>query len=579
MKLGILALDYDGTIAEDGALHPDVRRAIDDVRGRGIVVILVTGRILSDLRRVAGDLRSFDAVVAENGAVLAFPESGHALVLGHAPPLAFLEELTRRGVVTDVGACVVEANAVQAPEVLATIRDLELPLALIFNRSRLMVLPQGISKATGFREALRALRLSEHNAIAVGDAENDHALLEACERGVAVGWGSEALKTAADEVLEGTGPPAVAGYVRHVVAHERLGPPRVARRRLTLGQTADGQPVALAVQGRNVLIAGDPRSGKSWVAGLLCEQLILQRYCVCVIDPEGDYQPLQALPGVVTLGGEDPPPRPREVVRALRHPDVSVVIDLSKIRHNEKRDFVVALLPLLATLRRRTGLPHRIVVDEAHYFLHTPQVRSLLDLDLGGYTLVTYRAAQLHRDVLAASEAIILTRVSDPHEVRTLLALAGRDGAAKAWTDTLRGLSIQEAVLFPSTEEARGRLLRFRLNPRLTPHVRHRQKYLDVPVAERDAFVFVSGGAPTGQYARTLKEFTSIVSEAAPAVLDGHLRRGDFSRWIADVFGDYPLASRLQSLEDLYRLHQALDIQDAIVQLIEERYALGDGAA
>lgn len=140
----------------------------------------------------------------------------------------------------------------------------------------------------------------------------------------------------------------------------------------------------------------------------------------------------------------------------------------------------------------------------------------------------------------------------------------------------LRDLSIQEAVLFLSTAEARGRLLCFRLNPRLTPHVRHRQKYVDVPVAERDAFVFVGDDVPTGQRARTLKEFTRIVSAAPPAVLEGHLRRGDFARWIADVFGDYALASRRQSPEDLYRLHRALGIQDAIVQLIEERYALGD---
>ena len=40
------------------------------------------------------------------------------------------------------------------------IRYLELPLVLLFNRGRLMVLPQAISKATGLREALRTLRLS-----------------------------------------------------------------------------------------------------------------------------------------------------------------------------------------------------------------------------------------------------------------------------------------------------------------------------------------------------------------------------------------------------------------------------------
>jgi DNA-binding transcriptional LysR family regulator len=57
MMFTVLALDYDGTIASDGVLDPEVRRAIADIRERGITVAIVTGRILDDLRRAAGDDR------------------------------------------------------------------------------------------------------------------------------------------------------------------------------------------------------------------------------------------------------------------------------------------------------------------------------------------------------------------------------------------------------------------------------------------------------------------------------------------------------------------------------------------
>ncbi len=69
-----------------------------------------------------------------------------------------------------------------------------------------------------------------------------------------------------------------------------------------------------------------------------------------------------------------------------------------------------------------SDVPHRIVVDEAHYFLHDSDVVRLLDLELAGYTLVTYQVSGINSDVLNATEAIIVTRETDQREVRALRA-------------------------------------------------------------------------------------------------------------------------------------------------------------
>lgn len=438
-----------------------------------------------------------------------------------------------------------------------------------------MVLPQTVSKATGIRMALDMLRLSPHNTMAIGDAENDHELLRACEFGVAVGWGSDALKTAADHVLAGTGPQAIPPFIRTVAAQQELPPPRLERRHLQLGYTDDGEALSLAVKSRNLLVAGDPKSGKSWVTGLLCEQLILQGYCVCILDPEGDYSSLEALPRVQVMGGARPLPRPMELSRALRHADVSLVIDLSHASLADKDAYVRAALPALAALRRETGLPHRIVVDEAHCFLHDPDVLSLLDLELNGYTLVTYRASVLHTRVLHSSQAVIVTRESDPVEAQALFALCGacpgRPGLPE-WQRTLSGVRSGDAILLPITDEAHGGTRRVRLGARLTPHIRHLAKYIDVPVPEPKTFVFRTDGAAFVRRARTLRDFVQALEQAAPGAYDRHLQRHDFSRWLSDVVGDVLLARSVSAFEDDGARQPRSDALTGIARAIRARY-------
>jgi hydroxymethylpyrimidine pyrophosphatase-like HAD family hydrolase len=471
MKFSVLALDYDGTIAMDGRFDSRVRDTIGEIRRRGIIVALVTGRRLDDLKQVAGDLTCFDVIVAENGATLEYPSSGRHVVLGRAPHPAFLQELKRRGIPFITGESVVEADAQWAGPMLEAIRALEQPLALAFNRDRLMVLPPAIGKSTGLRQALSALRLSVHNAVAIGDAENDHDLLDACEVGAAVGWGSGALRAVADEVIDGAGPAAVAQYIRQVALQPRLAATQMGRRNLTLGRQDNGDEVRLAVRGRTILIAGEPGTGKSWLAGLLCEQSILQGYSVCIIDGDGDYQSLEALPGVVTFGNDDELPTARELLRAMRHPDVSVIVDLSKVPDQAKREYVGTLLPLLATWRRSTGLPHKILLDRADAFLKRADTAQLIDPELAGYIFVTSRLSMLPDRVRATPDAVVLvTRESDPKELATLVSLCRPQPCAAVSPDMFRGIDKGEVALLPGTEEAQGRVRRFRLSPRLTVH-------------------------------------------------------------------------------------------------------------
>ena len=522
---------------------------------------------MSDLERAAGNLEFADAVVAENGAVIAFP-NGHSWVVAQPPPAEFLDELRHRAIGFTAGQCIVETDATLAPQLLSIIRERELPLTLLFNRGRLMVLPQAVSKSTGLHMILTALRLSIHNTVAVGDAENDNDLLAASGIGVAVGWGSRFLQKTADEVIPGTGPSDLCPFLRQAASWVRLPPDRAGRHRITLGVSESGERQGFVVRGRNLLITGDPGSGKSWLAGLVCEQLMLHDYCTCVIDPEGDYEQLESLPRVVRWGGEALPPSLPDLARVLRHPDMSVIVDLSQVPYGDKVDYLKSLLPMLASLRRDTGLPHRIVIDEAHYFLHGANVGELLDLTLGAYTLVTYRPSELPRDLRKVVEAVVATRTTDAQEVEALKAISGK--GAPDWDAALAALKVGEGALLPGPQESSGRLQRFSFLPRLTSQVRHRSKYLDVPVQSGREFVFTLDGKPIGRPGRTLQEFASALGNISSEVIAGHVHRGDFSRWIADVFRDQPLAADFRKAEQGYCDDKQL--RDELARAIRERY-------
>ncbi|HET7397615.1 MAG TPA: HAD hydrolase family protein, partial [Intrasporangium sp.] len=92
-----------------------------------------------------------------------------------------------------------------ASAAVEAVADLGVDHQVVGNRAAAMVLPAGVTKGTGLVAALADLHHSPRNALAVGDAENDLALLVAAEVGAAVPHSVPSLLRRADLVLP-TGP-------------------------------------------------------------------------------------------------------------------------------------------------------------------------------------------------------------------------------------------------------------------------------------------------------------------------------------------------------------------------------------
>ncbi len=204
MRYLALAADYDGTLATNGVVDRDTVQALRRLAGTGRKLILVTGRQLGDLLHAFPEAAIFDAVVAENGAVLYRQQSQRTRVLARPPSLQFVEALQRRGVAPLwVGQVVVATVQPNETVVMDVIRELGLDLQVILNKGSVMVLPASVDKATGLRAALDELALSPHNVVAIGDAENDQAFLAMCGCGVAVANALDAVKAGAEHVTRG----------------------------------------------------------------------------------------------------------------------------------------------------------------------------------------------------------------------------------------------------------------------------------------------------------------------------------------------------------------------------------------
>ncbi len=214
MKWRALATDFDGTIASDGRVPAETQAALRrwrDAHGR---VLLVTGRELTDFVGLDCPLTLFDYVVAENGALLHDPHTGATRVLGTPPPPEFAARLAALGATPlSVGACIVATREPYETDALMLIKDMGLEHQVIFNKGAVMILPPGINKAVGLAAALEELALRPEEVIGVGDAENDHAFLEACGFGVAVANALPALKERADFVTQGRAGAGVAELV------------------------------------------------------------------------------------------------------------------------------------------------------------------------------------------------------------------------------------------------------------------------------------------------------------------------------------------------------------------------------
>ncbi|GHF42273.1 hypothetical protein HNQ07_002144 [Deinococcus metalli] len=579
MRLKVLAFDYDGTLTVDGTLSDVTWAALERARSAGYVLLLVTGRILDRLPDRVRHADLFAAIVAENGAVVSFSaRRSVALPFGRLPP-ALVEALMALDQPIERGLALVATWEPHSWAVEEVLRQAGGGAVIEFNKGAVMVLPPGATKGAGLQYALGELGYSLHNTLACGDAENDHSMFVMAEVAVAVANASASVQAQADAVMAGAADEGVRALIGALLGDSPMLALRSrVDRDLRLGVDAAGQAVAIPADllvGGTLGIVGASRSGKSWLAGLVLEQISGLGYQCCVIDPEGDYRTLRALPHVLVLGGDESRlPDVVTVLTILEYTTVSVVLDFSLYAAGARDAYVAALLRGLRALRHARGRPHWILIDELQNLCQQEGGELAHELHLGaqegGLAFVAYRPSQLPAALLSAAGNWLLTPLRLPEELATMAGVLTAQGQDAALCTVLPQLSRGDAVLC-SVEADAVRCAAFRAVGRASAHVRHLHKYLLAPLPADKQFCFRDAlGRACGQ-AASLWEFREALHMVATASLQFHLLRGDFEAWVSGVLRDEPLAGRLRKLAHAGLTGEVLRGQ--LVEVVDDRYA------
>ena len=567
MRYLALATDYDGTLAVHGRVPPEAIAALKRLRLSGRRAILVTGRRLEDLMSVCPELDLFDCVVAENGGLVYSPRTREQTLLGKPPPPEFVERLRSLGVdPLDLGHVILGTCLPHHTAVVQAIQELGLELLVIFNGAAVMVLPPGVNKATGLDYALRRLGLSFHEAVGIGNAENDHSFLDRCECSAAVADAVSSLRRRTSFVTAGEAGQGVVELIDELVADDLLKTRgKLQQHYVPLGLRADGSEIMISPYGTNILIAGPSGSGKSTVTAGILERLMEQSYQICIVDPEGDYGSLQK---VLTLGHHRHAVTVPEALAILEDPKINLNINLLGIRLADRPEFFGELFPSLRSLRTRTGRPHWLVLDEAHHMLsvewgHLPDV---LPRKIGETILVTVHPGHLPSAILTLMDVVIAV---GPSPKATLDEVCEAAGYSLRWPEGLDFKAGKAVAWFPRRETPPLSMGILRAGGE---RIRHHRKYAEGDMRDH-SFVFCGPEARHKIRAQNLSIFSVIAEGIEEETWLFHLYRGDYTRWFRDSVKDPYLADQTERIEQRRNLSPQ-ETRELLIDLIEARYTL-----
>lgn len=533
----------------------------------GRKLVLITGRLLDDMLGVFPRHDLFEWIVAENGALLYSPGTRESLLIADPVPDGFPESLRARGIDNiGVGRSIVGTWRPHECTVLEVLRDLGLDRQIIFNKNAVMILPTGVNKAFGLAAALQEMKLSSHNVVAIGDAENDLPMLTLCECGVAVANALDSVKAKSNFVTRADHGAGVAELVSELLKDDlasRLPPAQ--RRGLLLGRAKNGkqQRIYIPSLSSSLLVAGPSGSGKSTAITGLVERMAQAAYQFCLFDPEGDYEGFEP---AVNLGNANYVPGANDVLTLVDRM-YSLVVNLLGVSLDSRPEYVSEVIRKLEHVRAAEGRPHWFIIDEAHHIFPSdpPSASARLSEPPKTSLLITVHPKHVSKEALTSIDILIAVG-KDPHEtIKEFCQSAGIDEprigpmALERW----------EVLIWNRHEKAEPFVVV--IEPGKLEHKRHIRKYAEGNLGDR-SFVFRGPQGRLNLVAHNLDTFMRMGGGVDEETWRYHLDSHHYSQWIRSAIKDQKLADLVEQLEQ----DNCQDSRTRLFEAIKAKYTTPD---
>ena len=254
-------------------------------------------------------------------------------------------------------------------------------------------------------------------------------------------------------------------------------------------------------------------------------------------------------------------------MQVIRQPGKSCVVSLFGAKGEDQPPLFGTLLRALQDQRLRTGRPHWIIIDEAHY----PVAASWAPIDelhveeLHSVVYVTAFPEKMPAGVLKSIDLVIAVGDEPDALLANYCELTGDS------PPTLQPPSDRPERLAVSWSRSKAAPVWFQGLPLRSEHQRHQHQYFDGDMDAENRFYFRGPEAKLNLAASNLRTFMELAEGVDDETWLYHLQRGDVAVWFRDHIQDADLAGLAEQLQQAPEIPPQ-ESRRQIVELIRKLY-------